>query len=328
MEVKVSAALDPMSDYAIGIDIGGTKINAGIVHSSGEVELAVSMATLAGVADTSERVTLTLRKLLQEAGSARPGLRFKGIGVGSAGQIDWATGSVRSASELLPGYAGTPLKQLLQSQFAMPVYVDNDVNVLALTEKYLGAGKGMDHFLCVALGTGVGGAVVVNGQLVHGVWGAGGELGHLSVDWKGEPCLCGGQGCLEQYASGTNIARRMAVRLEKAGMGQVPVDSREVFSRWRLGDPLAAEVMQESMSAVGAGLASLIHIFNPHLIVVGGGVADASELFLEGIRRETMAKTMPSMREGVRIEKAYRGNWGGMIGAALQVWEYDMGTHA
>ncbi|MBP1961597.1 ROK family protein [Paenibacillus aceris] len=318
-----SAIFDPDSDYAIGVDIGGTKMNAGVVSSLGEVLFTVSLPTLAGQLNTADRVTQTIRKLLSEVQAVKPGFRYKGIGVGSAGQIDWSAGQVRSASELLPGYAGTPLKMLLQAQFQLPVTVDNDVNVLALTEKHLGAGKGVHHFLCVALGTGVGGAVVVDGHLVHGCWGAGGELGHLSVDWNGTPCLCGGKGCLEQYASGTNIARRMTERLAAAGMAPVSIDSREVFSRWQSGDPVAAEVMEETIAVLGSALASLVHIFNPELIIIGGGVAEAGDGFLNGIRREMAARTMPSMHDGVRIEKAYRGNWSGMIGAALQVWEYD-----
>ncbi|MDU0202329.1 MULTISPECIES: ROK family protein [Paenibacillus] len=313
---------DPHSDYAIGVDIGGTKMNAGVVSSSGEVLFTVSLPTLAGEVNTKDRVTQTIQSLLSEVEAIKPGCRYKGIGVGSAGQIDWSTGQVRSASELLPGYAGTPLKVLLQAQFQLPVTVDNDVNVLALTEKHLGAGKGVRHFLCVALGTGVGGAVVVDGHLVHGCWGAGGELGHLSVDWNGAPCLCGGRGCLEQYASGTNIASRMTEKLASLGEAPVAMDSREVFSRWQSGDRVAAEVMAETIAALGSALASLVHIFNPELIIIGGGVAEAGDDFLDAIRKEMAARTMPSMHDGVRIEKAYRGNWSGMIGAALQVWEY------
>ncbi|MEC0231073.1 ROK family protein [Paenibacillus alba] len=313
---------DPDSDYAIGVDIGGTKMNAGVVTSQGEVLHTVSLATCAGQVNTADRVQQAIQQLIAEASAKQPNLRYKGIGVGSAGQVDWEEGSIRSASDILPGYAGTPLRSLLQKWFALPTIVDNDVNVLALTEKHLGAGQGVDHFLCLALGTGVGGAIVVNGQLVHGCWGAGGELGHLSVDFNGLPCLCGGIGCLEQYASGTNIARRMLERLAQIGSREESLDSRMVFARWRAGDVTATEIMDETIAALGAAMASFIHMFNPALIVIGGGVAEAGEPLLDGIRNEVTRRSMPSMREGVRIELAYHGNWSGMIGAALQIWEY------
>lgn len=310
------------AEYAIGVDIGGTKINAGVVSSDGTVLHTVSISTMAGQAKTVDRAQLAVHELLTEVKAKEPEIRIKGIGVGSAGQVDWKNGSIRSASELIPYYAGTALKSIFQQHFLLPTIVDNDVNVLALTEKYLGAAQGVNHFLCLALGTGVGGAIVVDGRLVHGLWGGGGELGHLSVDFNGEPCMCGGKGCLEQYASGTSIARRMREKLLMNGYPEADVDSREVIARWKAGDPLALELMEETMAALGSALASLIHMFNPELIVIGGGVAEAGEPLFEGIRKEVSRRSMPSMAEGVRIEAAYQGNLCGMIGAALQVWEY------
>ncbi|OMD51714.1 hypothetical protein BSK51_13200 [Paenibacillus odorifer] len=311
-------------EYAVGVDIGGTKINAGLVTPQGDVVHTVSLSTKAGFTKTVDRAIQAIQKLMNEVTAMHAGIQFKGIGVGTAGQIDWEAGSIRSASELIPGYAGTALKALLQTQFQLPVIVDNDVNVLALTEKYLGSCIGVSDFICLALGTGVGGAIVIEGRLVHGSWGGAGELGHLSVDFKGPACVCGGRGCLEHYASGTSIARRMR---EKLTLNNEPLDnleSRDVIVRWREGDRLATEVMEETIAALGSAIASFIHIFNTKVIVIGGGVAEAGELLFEGIRREVATRTMPSMLEGVRIEAAYRGNFCGMIGAALQIWEYGV----
>ncbi|AIQ23620.1 MULTISPECIES: ROK family protein [unclassified Paenibacillus] len=315
---------DPLKEYAVGVDIGGTKINAGLVTPQGDVVHTVSLSTKAGFTKTVDRAFQAIQRLIEEATAMHAGVQIKGIGVGTAGQIDWEAGSIRSASELIPGYAGTDLKALLQTQFQLPVIVDNDVNVLALTEKYLGSCIGVEDFICLALGTGVGGAIIVEGRLVHGSWGGAGELGHMSVDFKGPACVCGGRGCLEHYASGTSIARRMR---EKLTLNNEPLDnleSRDVIARWREGDRLATEVMEETIAALGSAIASFIHIFNPKVIVIGGGVAEAGELLFEGIRREVATRTMPSMLEGVRIEAAYRGNSCGMIGAALQIWEYGV----
>ncbi|WP_339247600.1 ROK family protein [Paenibacillus sp. FSL F4-0243] len=315
---------DPLMEYAVGVDIGGTKINAGLVTPQGDVVHTVSLSTKAGFTKTVDRAFQAIQRLIEEATAMHAGVQIKGIGVGTAGQIDWEAGSIRSSSELIPGYAGTALKALLQTQFQLPIIVDNDVNVLALTEKYLGSCIGVSDFICLALGTGVGGAIVIEGRLVHGSWGGAGELGHLSVDFKGPACVCGGRGCLEHYASGTSIARRMR---EKLTLNNEPLDnleSRDVIARWREGDRLATEVMEETIAALGSAIASFIHIFNPKVIVIGGGVAEAGELLFEGIRREVATRTMPSMLEGVRIEAAYRGNSCGMIGAALQIWEYGV----
>ena len=309
-------------EYAIGVDIGGTKINAGLVTSQGDVVHTVSLGTLAGQMRTVDRAVQIIQKLMSEITAIHSNVQFKGIGVGTAGQIDWDAGSIRSASELIPGYAGTALKQVLESEFQLPVFVDNDVNVLALTEKHLGSCKGVKDFICLALGTGVGGAIVVNGHLVHGAWGGAGELGHMSVDFKGPSCVCGGRGCLEQYASGTSIARRMREKLTLNNLSIDNIDSREVIERWRAGDCLATELMEDTIAALGTAIASFIHVFNPEVIVIGGGVAEAGEILLDRIRREVASRTMPSMLEDVRIEAAYRGNSCGMIGAALQIWEY------
>jgi glucokinase len=317
---------EPGSSYAIGVDIGGTKINAGVVGENGDILHTYSLRTLAGQANTADRILEAVKNLVAEAQIMQPGIHFRGIGVGSAGQVDWGSGSIRFASELIPGYGGTKLKDLLQKQFGLPVYVDNDVNVLALTEKRLGAGQGVDNFICLALGTGVGGAIVVDGRIVHGTWGGAGELGHMCVDFNGPRCVCGGRGCLEQYASGTSIARRMGEKLASCSSPEENVDTREVFTRWTAGDPLATEVMDETIAALGAAIASLIHTFNPQLIVIGGGVAEAGESLFAKLQEEVQRRSMPSLLDGVRIESAYRGNWSGMIGAALQLWEYPHST--
>lgn len=318
----MSEGYDPHMEYVVGVDIGGTKINAGLVTSYGYVVHTVSLSTMAGFTKTVDRAIQAIQKLMNEVTAIHSGIKIKGIGVGTAGQVAWEEGSIRSASELIPGYAGTALKALLQTQFQVPVIVDNDVNVLALSEKYLGACIGVEDFICLALGTGVGGAIVVEGHLVHGSWGGAGELGHMSVDFKGPACICGGRGCLEHYASGTSIARRMREQLTLNNLPLDNLDSRDVIARWREGDPLATEVMEETIAALGSAIASFIHIFNPKVIVIGGGVAEAGEILFEGIRREVATRTMPSMLEGIRIEAAYRGNFSGMIGAALQIWEY------
>ncbi|RAR42895.1 ROK family protein [Paenibacillus sp. MDMC362] len=308
--------------YAIGVDVGGTKIHAGIVNRQGDVLYSVNLPTLAGQRSVPDRITEAIEALMAGAPQPEGGYPIQGIGIGTAGQVDHSDGSIRFASEILPGYTGVPLKRNIEERFGLPVYVDNDVNVLVLAEKTLGTGRGAGHMLCITLGTGVGGAVFADGKLVYGAWGGAGELGHLSVDFNGLPCVCGGVGCLEQYASGTGIAKRMQAKLHSLGIEPVsPVDSKETLFRWQSGDPVAAEVMDETFAALGAAITSLVHTLNPEVVVIGGGVAEAGEPFLERVREETAKRCMKSFMDSVRIVQAHQGNFSGMIGAALQVFE-------
>ncbi|MBO9607759.1 MAG: ROK family protein [Paenibacillaceae bacterium] len=308
----------PVKQVAVGLDIGGTKIAAGLVDASGAIVYETTLPTMAAQRQVAAQAIRAAGQALAEAASR--GLTVRGIGVGSAGQIDFAGGTVLAATDLLPGYGGTPLAALLQDAFGLPVVLDNDINALAVAEKTIGRGRGCAHFVCVALGTGVGGAVVADGVIVHGALGAAGELGHLSVKYDGPRCMCGNYGCLELYASGTGIMRMMRERWR--GDAAAAPDSRQVAESWLAGDPEAALVMNETIAALATGLASLIHVLNPQLIVIGGGVADIGEPFLGPLREETKRRTMPALFAGVRIEPAVVGSKSGMIGAALQLWEY------
>jgi glucokinase len=312
-----------LSEQAIGVDIGGTKINIGIMDRSGNVAAELTVPSLAKERRVVEQVIAGIRNVVKRAEDQGMTLNLKGIGVGSAGQIDHASGTVHFANDLMPGYTGTPIRELLEREFSLPVYVDNDVNVLALAEKRFGSGKHSKHMVCIALGTGVGGALLSDGKLVRGATGGAGEIGHMTVDFRGPRCICGNMGCLELYASGTSIERRMN-ELLKNGEGAdaltVP-DAQAVFARWRKGDPVAAQVIDEAINALSAAIASLIHIVNPDTIVIGGGVAESGEAFFAKIRNEVKRRAMPSMYQNVRIEAASSGSRSGMLGAAQQLWE-------
>jgi len=313
------------TEHAIGVDIGGTKIRIGLVDRDGNVAAELTIPSLAKERRVVEQVIAGIRNVVKHAEDQGMTLNLKGIGVGSAGQMDYASGTVHFANDLMPGYTGTPIRELLEREFSLPVYVDNDVNVLALAEKRFGSGKHSKHMVCIALGTGVGGALLSEGKLVRGATGGAGEIGHMTVDFRGPRCICGNIGCLELYASGTSIERRMNELLksgEKAGADALTVpDARAVFARWRNGDPVAEQVIDEAAAALSAAIASLIHIVNPDTIVIGGGVAESGEAFFAKIRNEVKRRAMPSMYRNVRIEAAGSGSRSGMLGAAQQLWE-------
>ncbi|GGD59311.1 ROK family protein [Paenibacillus nasutitermitis] len=316
---------DPASLYAIGVDIGGTKINAGIISHDGKTLYSESLPTRAGESPVVERIAIAVSRLLAWAYGNDPRIALRGIGIGTAGQVDWQTGTIRHASELLPGYTGTPLKAFMEQRFGMPVHVDNDVNVLALAELYAGAGKDIRQMICLALGTGIGGVIVDDGKIMHGKWGGAGEIGHMSIDFRGLPCICGSRGCLEAYASGTSIAKRMNERLAERGTqaSDGPRNTRGIIASWLSGDPDATAIMDDAFEALGAAIASLLHICNPELIIIGGGLADVGEPLLRRIEEETHKRAMSSFQSGVRILPSSHGSLGGMIGAAMQLWEYE-----
>jgi glucokinase len=315
-----------MKSAAIGVDIGGTKIHFALVNDQGEIlyqEIVPTEAdkganyVLSHMLSGIERVY----KVAKNQGETS----VKGIGIGSAGQIEFATGTVAFAGATLPGWTGVAIKQEVEARFPLPVFVDNDVNAIAIAEKHYGSARRLNSFVCLALGTGVGGAIVEGGNLIRGAFGGAGELGHVSVNFSGPCCSsCGNYGCLELYASGTGISR-LALELIAASPGRITwkPNSREVIEAWLRGDSYAAQIMNTVIMALATGISGFIHIFNPQAVIIGGGVSEAGSRFFTEIRKETARRTVPSMWKEVEILPASVGVNSGVIGAAAQLWHYS-----
>ncbi|GGD56140.1 ROK family protein [Paenibacillus nasutitermitis] len=314
-----------MSGLAVGVDIGGTRIRTALVERSGRIVKHQSVPTPAAL-QRHEVMQAVLRSISWMIAQAEElGREVKGIGIGSAGQINADTGIVEFAVDTLPNWQGTPIRPLVRELYEhIPVWVDNDVNALALAEKVYGKGQEYSHFVCLALGTGIGGAIVESGRPVRGCFGGAGEFGHLSVNFEGPRCSCGNYGCLELYASGTSMARLARVELEKAGrLGQAEIDrysAHELLRDWAAGEEPASIAMTTVIQALATGIASIIHIFNPQVVFIGGGVADAGEALLTPLREETHERTSPKMSEACEILPISLGSRAGVMGAAAQVW--------
>ena len=272
-----------MSDRAVilAADVGGTTTSVGLVDDRGEV-LTQRMAPTRGNGLTVERIASLLEEVKREGD--RQGLEVEGIGIGIPGAIARARGRIGPDIHNLPELANTPLRSLLQERFSLPVFLDNDVNALALGEGYFGVARGIDNFALLAVGTGVGSGVVVNGRLVRGASGYGGEFGHIPLNLDGRACFCGSQGCLKAYVSGPDIAAQARERLqrrpsgllwERAGGNPERVDAEMVFQAAKAGDPLAAGLVEEVCRYLGAGLAAIINGLNPELLILTGGVAES-----------------------------------------------------
>jgi glucokinase len=251
----------------------------------------------------------------------------KGIGIGTAGQIDFEKGFVRSGTANIKDWNAIPLKQEMERLFPFPVWVDNDVNVVALAESCFGAAKDTEHAVFLTLGTGIGGAVIQEGELLHGDWGGAAELGHMSVDRHGPPCNCGYKGCLEAYASGTGIANQMKRFLNKnPGVYDGIIDhvtARDVFDWANEGKSYAQAIVDDSMDALTFGVVNIIHAFNPSLIVFGGGIADQHGWIIPHLEKRVKHLGIPSLVSSVSIVKAAFGDEAGVIGAACQSFLYS-----
>lgn len=302
---------------AIGVDIGGTKIAAALVAQDGSwsdltrVDTPVSEGPAAIV-----RAVICLTEALHRQADAQH-LSAVGVGIGSAGQIDVKTGTVTYAVETLPGWAGTALGADVAAATGLDVIVDNDVNAMAVGEMRFGAGRGFSSALYAAVGTGVGGALILNGELWRGANWSAGELGHIVLDWQGDRlCNCGAKGHLEAYAAGPAIANSY-YRLK--GMPETG-DLRAVVQAAQSGDHDAVRVIAEGARMMGAALAGLVAVFDPEALILGGGVALLGEMWWAPFEAEVRASPMPAAQR-VALLRAQMGNEAALIGAASLVWE-------
>lgn len=321
--MNASTTPDP-GDLAIGVDIGGTKVAAGVVDGQGRILGSVRRPTPGHeptlVADTIAEVVADLRQRFP-VGSAP-------IGIGAAGWLDRDGARVMFAPNLA-GWRDEPLREIISERLGQPVVVDNDANTMALAEYQFGAGRGCAQLVCVTVGTGIGSGLVLNGKVYHGAFGVGAEFGHMQVVPAGIPCGCGSQGCWEQYASGRALvraAREMATSspeagrrlLQLAGGDPSQLTGPHVTTAAREGDPAAVKCFEEVGHWLGQGLASLAAILDPASIVIGGGVSEAGELLL-GPARVQFRAAIPGRghRPEAEIVLAELGPDAGFVGAAI-----------
>ncbi|MED4750784.1 ROK family protein [Brevibacillus choshinensis] len=262
---------------AIGIDIGGTKIRGGVIREDGKLLSVREMPTEAkrGGKEVMERVAQLIQQLSKE--------EIIGIGVGATGQVG-LQGEILSATETFPDWAGIHLQKELHERFQLPVRVINDGQAMALGELSFGAGKDVQDFLCLALGTGVGGAIVSQGKLVRGTNGAAGEVGHMLFHPAGRRCPCGKSGCLEAYVSGHALEARY---LERNGVKKAGLD---IIRGAQECDQAARILMEEYVDDLAMGIASLVTVLNPRKVILGGGVAQSLPFYLPSVEEKVVGR--------------------------------------
>ena len=313
-----------MKKYSIGIDLGGTKILIGLVEKeSGKVVSHIKKKTKKekGPENIVRKMVEGVEELLEESGKSFT--EISSIGIGSAGQIDRKNGIIIGAPNL--DCYNLNLKEILQNKFNIPVFVGNDVEVATIGEQKFGAGKGCADFVCVFVGTGIGSAIVKNGHIIYGATGTAGELGHIIVDLNGRPCACGAHGCLEAYASRSAIEIRIEGALKKGRKSCISeyleegkaITSSMIRKSIEREDELVTQCVSEASEYLSGGLASVINLINPELIILGGGLIEAVDYFYKQTIKKAKSKSLPVPAEKIRFSKTILGDYSGVIGAAL-----------
>jgi glucokinase len=317
---------------AIGLDLGGTNLKGGIVSEEGEVYQFT--ITPSGVPEGPEKILENLvtlsRIFLKKAGEM--GISMSGIGVATPGIIDPTFGGITGGADNLPGWRGTPFMKTLYQEFKLPIHAHNDVTAITLGELRYGAGKGKKNVVLAAFGTGIGGGIVIDGKLYGGHTGYGGEIGHMAIRADGYRCSCGIRGCWEEYASIRGILRTARGHISKDNLKESTIyikinnkienlTPKVLFDSAREGDRLALQIVDEVGNNTAIGIGNLINIFNPELVIVGGGIALAGEIFVESIKKHIHLWTLKDSRDAAEIVLAKLGEKAGVVGASALVFE-------
>jgi glucokinase len=309
----------PKSDLVCAVDLGGTNLRAAVIDCEGEIHQRARRSTPrdASAADIVQAIEEAVGAC--ENKSARRGTDIAAVSVVVPGTSQVGTGVVTQAPNIpcLNGYALAPA---LEEGLRRPVFVENDANAAAVGEMWQGAARGCQTIICVTLGTGVGGGIILDGKLWRGIDGSAGELGHISVEpFGGIHCRCGNVGCLEVYASATAIVRMAGEALASGQKSSLQADhltAERIYRAGVDGDELARQVFGRMGTYLGVGLAGFINIFNPEVIVIGGGVAAGWELFEKFVRQEAARRAFSIPAKRANIVRAACGDDAGLLGAA------------
>lgn len=314
---------DKIGPLLIGIDIGGTNIQIGIVTPTGKLIERKTTPTM--VHEGRQQVIDRLCTLIKDYTGQYTEGSIKGIGIGCAGAIDTDQGIVVTSPNF-PGWENVPLKQIISEKFGIKTLLDNDANVVVFGEFLFGAGRGASSLIGLTLGTGVGGGIILDGNIWSGCEGMAGEIGHMTIVPDGLPCNCGNVGCLEAYTSATAIVNRTKMRISKTPchtlLDAAGIENPEgltaatIYRAARAGEKTATAILKETGMYLGIGLASLINIFNPEMIVIGGGVINAWEFFHRSMFNEVQRRAFKRPAQIVKILPAKLGNEAGILGAA------------
>jgi len=281
-----------MPDFSIGVDLGGTNLRIAAITTGGQLLEKVTLGTNIALG-ANHVVSQMCDAILRLTSQYRSGGAFLGAGIGIPGIIDLETGTVRTSANL-PGWAGYPVRSEIERRLGVRIFLENDGNVNAVGEKWLGAARDVDDMAMITLGTGIGGCIILGGKIFHGMNGMAGEFGHVTVEPDGVPCGCGNHGCAERYASATAVVRmaREAIQsgeapeLAKAASSDPEFSAKSIYNLAIQGDEAAQHIFRRFGRALGIMLADVINILNVEMYVIGGGVSSAWDAFAPSLFEE------------------------------------------
>ncbi|MGG0176225.1 ROK family glucokinase [Gottfriedia acidiceleris] len=318
-----------MAKMIVGVDLGGTSIKLALLTNNGEFIDKWEVPT--DKSDSGKHIpktiTIAIEEKLKQMDKTKEDIA--GIGIGAPGSVRLEDGLIFAAVNL--GWVNFPLKEILENESGIPVIVDNDANIAAVGEMWKGAGNGAKDVVMVTLGTGVGGGVIVNGDVAHGISGSAGEIGHITVQLEnGVLCNCGKTGCLETISSATGIARIANEKLQnttketilKEMSNDSPITAKDVFEAYSNGDEVAEEIVNHVMRYLALVLAGVGNTLNPENIIIGGGVSNAGEMLLKPLKKYFDEFAFTTVRESTKLSIAKLGNDAGAIGAAYLVKKF------
>jgi glucokinase len=314
-----------MADHVIGVDIGGTNIKAGVVDYQGNVIAKQRALTEAKLG--SDRLLNTILNLVIELKKQTPQASLKAAGFGVPGAIKFREGIVTQAPNI-PSLNGLSFRKILEDRLEIPCYVDNDANLIAAGEMWVGAGTGYQNICALALGTGIGGGVIIDGEILRGADGMAAELGHVPVNADGPRCNCGSYGCLEMYSSATGILRMVREALERnvsTPLASVPFNSitpETVYRFAKEGDRVSHEILESAGTNLGVGLAAFVNIFNPEIFIIGGGVAASWDLLMPPALAKMRARAFKAPAARVEVVRAKLEDEAGICGSAYLAWDF------
>jgi len=303
-----------MKKYVVGVDVGGTNIKLGVVGPSGKVIARNSFATKPYALNRIKLIAALSSEI--QASIITAGLSKKqiaGVGIGLPGLVDYEKGIVRFLPNI-PGWRGVHLKSILQKRIKLPVFVDNDVKVITLAESKFGAGRVVRNLVCLTLGTGVGAALILNGQLYRGEDNAAGELGHMPLNEHGPKCNCGGFGCFETY-----VGNRPLFALASRMMRTPGMTTQKMFALAKKGNKKALLFWKTAAEHIGNGLVGIVNLLNPRLIIIGGGISNNEKFLFKTIAQTIRRRAMSLQGSAFKIKRAEFKDDAGIIGAYVLV---------
>ncbi|MBS6503026.1 MAG: ROK family protein [Clostridium sp.] len=303
----------------LGADIGGTDVKLGLITSDGNLIKSKAFSVNFDNYETPiiDTVSKSIDIFLENSNLNSDNLL--GIGISATGQIDASSGTVIGSAGHIANWISTPIKDIIQSKYSVPVSVANDANCAIIGEYWKGSAMNYSNVIMITIGTGVGGGIICNGKILSGNTGLAGELGHFSIDKYGKKCACGNFGCYEQYASTTALVNNVNELLNS--LPSYPFNKTEkingkfIFEQVKLGNSDITHIVNNWIDDISVGLVGLIHIFNPNLVIVGGGVSCQEDYFITPLRNKIFDMIMPSFKRHLKITSANLGNNAGLMGA-------------